>query len=173
MASVSYDSEQRLAVVMYGGVSLAIYIGGIARELLGAVRATAPRRDDPATAGLDDGELTAVERIYRRAARLRDGITWEQSEDEAVPIRTRVSIDILSGTSAGGINGIFLAKALANDSDLDAILKLWIDEGDLSKLLNDHESVGDLDDLPVQNPPAETIRPRPRRSLRHHDRHPR
>jgi hypothetical protein len=38
------EREVRLAVVMYGGVSLAIYMYGVARELLSLVRATAPAR---------------------------------------------------------------------------------------------------------------------------------
>ena len=39
-----YDatSEVRFAVVLYGGVSLAIYMNGIVQELLHLVRATAP-----------------------------------------------------------------------------------------------------------------------------------
>ena len=40
----------RFAVVMYGGVSLAIYINGVAQELFRLVRATAPevpRSTDP------------------------------------------------------------------------------------------------------------------------------
>jgi hypothetical protein len=38
--------EIRFAVVMYGGVSLAIYINGVAQELLNMVRATAPETPD-------------------------------------------------------------------------------------------------------------------------------
>jgi len=38
---VEYTNEVRFAVVMYGGVSLAIYINGIAQELLRWVRSTA------------------------------------------------------------------------------------------------------------------------------------
>ena len=38
--------EVRFAVVMYGGVSLAIYINGVAQELLNMVRATAPKSCD-------------------------------------------------------------------------------------------------------------------------------
>ena len=38
--------EVRFAVVMYGGVSLAIYINGVAQELLNMVRATAPKSVD-------------------------------------------------------------------------------------------------------------------------------
>lgn len=71
-----------------------------------------------------------------------------------MPIKTRVTVDIISGNSAGGINGVFLAKALSNDAPLDAILNLWIEEGDLGKLLNDSESVSDLPGLAAQVPPV-------------------
>jgi hypothetical protein len=40
------DREIRFAVVMYGRVSLAIYINGVAQELLNLVRPTAPKSDD-------------------------------------------------------------------------------------------------------------------------------
>lgn len=38
---IDYTQEVRFAVVMYGGVSLAIYINGIAQELLRWARSTA------------------------------------------------------------------------------------------------------------------------------------
>ena len=45
-----YDvtQEVRIASVMFGGVSLAVYMNGITQELLRAVRATAPRLDPAA-----------------------------------------------------------------------------------------------------------------------------
>ncbi len=39
---VDYTQEVRFAIVMYGGSSLAIYMNGVAQELLRMVRATAP-----------------------------------------------------------------------------------------------------------------------------------
>ena len=39
--AVEYKQEVRFAVVMYGGVSLAIYINGVAQEMLRWVRSTA------------------------------------------------------------------------------------------------------------------------------------
>jgi patatin-related protein len=148
-----YESEHRLAVVMYGGVSLAIYIGGVARELLGVVRATAPSPDDPAVAGLSDEELTAAERIYRRIAQTTEGAATFAAAP-AAPLRRNVTIDIITGTSAGGMNGVFLAKALANDRTLDELLKLWVEEGDLAKLLNDAESVRGTALAPTTPPPS-------------------
>ncbi len=123
-----FNEEKRLAVVMYGGVSLAIYIAGVARELLGVVRATAPSMTQPDQAGLSAKQLNGVEEIYRELAS-RDGV-----------LTTRVTIDIISGTSAGGINGVFLAKALAHNLSLDPIIDLWVKEGDLAKLLNDSQA---------------------------------
>ena len=41
MSDKKIEKEVRFAVVMYGGGSLAIYINGIAQELLKMVRATA------------------------------------------------------------------------------------------------------------------------------------
>ena len=52
-----YKQEVRFAVVMYGGVSLAIYINGVAQELLKLVRSTAQNSGKP---------LTGTERIYRQ-----------------------------------------------------------------------------------------------------------
>ncbi len=45
-------------------------------------------------------------------------------------------MDIASGTSAGGINAIFLGKAFANGQTLDQVSKLWLDQADAQDLLN-------------------------------------
>jgi hypothetical protein len=54
---------------------------------------------------------------------------------EAIP--TRFVVDTITGASAGGINGIFLAKALVRGESLDQIQQLWVREGAIEKLLND------------------------------------
>jgi patatin-related protein len=46
-----------------------------------------------------------------------------------------VSIDVIAGTSAGGINGVVLGKVLALDGQQEGLRDLWIEEGDLRKLL--------------------------------------
>jgi len=135
--------EIRFAVVLYGGVSLAIYMNGIAQELLRLVQATAAKPDG-SEPRLADGELPDSARVYRKIARLlsRQG---DAPSVKAAPdsIRTRFIVDTISGTSAGGINGIFLAKALANDQSIDDLQKLWIEEGAIERLVNDHESLAD------------------------------
>src|SRR5918993_5378344 len=64
-AKIEVVRETRFAVVMYGGVSLAIYINGVAQELLRLGRATAVEEDG------DDFRVknpTAVEKLYRDMA---------------------------------------------------------------------------------------------------------
>jgi patatin-related protein len=121
-AAPEYRQEIRFAVVMYGGVSLAIYIHGVAQELLRLARATSG-------ADLRDDE---VAKIYRELSlQVRD----QYDPDRRCP--TRFVIDILSGTSAGGINAIFLAKALATRScDLKNLRQTWLDVADMKELLN-------------------------------------
>ena len=151
---VDFDQEVRFAVVMYGGSSLAIYINGVAQELLRLVRATAPEFSGAANgrnAHLADAELRGSERVYRRLGRIltRQGTSGDLDDAhiDAVngdPIRTRFVVDILTGTSAGGINAVYLAKSLANDQDMDELKNLWITEGDIGGLLNDNDSYKDL-----------------------------
>ena len=44
-------------------------------------------------------------------------------------------VDVISGTSAGGINGIVLAKAIACGGDLNEVDKIWLDDADFSTLI--------------------------------------
>ncbi len=46
--------------------------------------------------------------------------------------RCRFVVDIASGSSAGGINAIFLGKALANGQSLQRLSRLWLEEAGLS-----------------------------------------
>jgi patatin-related protein len=153
--------EVRFAVVMYGGVSLAIYINGVAQELLKLARATAPSKpvsDVPTTVLVPHDDLTGSERVYRKLGQLLGG-GQEQLADvkETDPVRTRFVIDVLSGTSAGGINAIFLAKALANDQKIDRLKQLWIEEGDIARLINDAHSVTGVRGLNPQHPPQSLL----------------
>ncbi len=156
---VDFDQEVRFAVVLYGGSSLAIYINGVAQELLRLVRATAPDARAERV-HLRDKDLRASERVYRRLGRVlgRQAVRGEhaavdgQHPQPDADIRTRFVVDILTGTSAGGINAVYLAKALANDQDMDELKHLWVTEGDINVLINDEESYKNLEfgikDLP-------------------------
>src|SRR6267378_3545057 len=69
---VEYTQEVRFAVVMYGGVSLAIYINGIAQEMLSMVRATTATeaRDTTDRVAISATELSGTEHVYRKLAYL-------------------------------------------------------------------------------------------------------
>ncbi len=109
-----YAREVRLGLVLYGGVSLAVYENGVARELYHAVRG--------------DG-------IY--------GLLKELTDSDIV-------VDIVSGTSAGGVNGVMLSYALANNKDFTLVGDLWRDQADIDQLLrkerdDDAQSILDSD----------------------------
>src|SRR5262245_6215523 len=61
--SIDYSQEIRFAVVMYGGVSLAVYINGVAQELFNLVRATA-------ALSADDPPLNSSQRVYRKLGQI-------------------------------------------------------------------------------------------------------
>ena len=114
--------ELRLALVCYGGVSLAIYMHGITKELEKLVRASARHAEsDENPFRPDQTEYAYFNALARKAA--VDGY------------RTRVVVDIISGTSAGGINGVCLAKAIALDAPQDGLRDLWLTKGAILKLL--------------------------------------
>ena len=100
MRKSKYDKELRIGLVLYGGVSLAIYIYGVAYEFLRLVR-----------------EEGAYAQLIQK-------------------IGSKPVIDVISGSSAGGINGLFLAKALTTGADLEPLKDLWIQKGDLETLVN-------------------------------------
>lgn len=131
------EKETRFAVVMYGGISLAIYIHGAAQELYHMVRATARKADDSSDYQIPDGKLQSTEKIYRKLG-------------EA--LKTKFVVDILSGTSAGGLNAVFLAKALAQGKKMEFVKNFWVKEGDIAALLNDARSLDGLSGLSLQSP---------------------
>ncbi|WP_374384480.1 patatin-like protein [Dongia sp.] len=111
--------EVRLAVVLYGGVSLAVYIHGVTRELLNLIRASKLLHAETGKVG-DPGDSTSVYLDILRTL-LPD-------------VDLRIVIDLISGASAGGINGVMLARALAHDLPLDAHRELWLQNADVTQL---------------------------------------
>jgi patatin-related protein len=138
-----HSQEIRFAIVLYGGVSLAIYINGVVQELLRLVRSTS---------GLPPRYPGNSEAVYRKLGCLLERGKLPDLPADPSPndeIKTKFMIDIISGTSAGGLNGIYLAKALVGDSDITDVQKLWFDEGDIAKLLNDKKS---YQQVPIAQP---------------------
>lgn len=154
--NAQHTREVRFAVVLYGGVSLAVYLSGIVQELLHLVQASAPG---------GDRHGGGASRVYRKLAQLlKDGQLDVDGADEdghvdvpsSAPVRTRFVIDIITGASAGGLNGVFLAKALVLDKNLDLITDLWLREGDIARRLHDRRATTGTT-LPNPGPPASLL----------------
>jgi patatin-related protein len=109
---------------MYGGVSLAVYINGVANELFRAVRGRG---------------------MYRLVKELTD---------------SDVGVDVVSGTSAGGINGILLGFALSNGREFGPAAGVWRDGADIGALLrnpSDDNFASLLDSENVYQPRLEQV----------------
>ena len=96
--------EMQLGLVVYGGISLAIYTHGVCQEFYHAVRGRG---------------------IYKLVKALTDA---------------DLVVDLISGSSAGGVNGILLGYAIANSTDRQMVdysmfARIWRNSGDLLKLL--------------------------------------
>eukprot|EP00903_Cladosiphon_okamuranus_P001694 g1692.t1 len=120
------EIELRLALVLYGGVSLAIYMHGVSREILNLVRASAFRLDRKSTGNAGQEEtrnLPPVQSAYRDLLDLLSSVA-----------DIRVVVDAIAGASAGGVNGIMLARALAHDLSLDSHSQMWLKNADVTRL---------------------------------------
>lgn len=115
------EKELRLALVCYGGISLAVYMHGITKEIWNFARASRDFHD-----GHGEGR-EGVLGVYCDLLR---------SIDEQAKLRVRVVIDIIAGASAGGINGIFLAQAIETGQSLEPLTDLWLDNADVEQLLD-------------------------------------
>lgn len=105
--------ELRIGLVLYGGVALAIYMAGAVQEILRLVRSW-PQAAAPESGRAGEGPYAA---LLRQAA-------------------VRPVVDIIAGTSAGGLNGLLLAKALACGApDLAEVGRLWVEKAGAEALL--------------------------------------
>ena len=111
--------ELRLALVCYGGVSLAVYMHGLTKEVWKLTRASMRRHSPDGLPPARDSE-----------------IVYQALLDTLPGLDLRVMCDIVAGASAGGINGVLLARALVQGHDLDAIRSLWLEGADSDALLD-------------------------------------
>ena len=101
------EREIKIGLVLYGGVSLAVYEYGVTRCFHDLVRGR----------GVFGPLLEALE--------------------------SGAQVDVIAGTSAGGINGILLAAALESGRDIAEVADLWLKAGDLGELFR--KDLGDDD----------------------------
>ena len=114
------EKELRLALVCYGGVSLAIYMHGITKEIWKLLRASAGRANGVLPDSSADSEAV-YSALLARVARHTE---------------LRVIVDILAGASAGGINSVLLAHAIVGGHSLEPLRGLWLNQADIDKLLD-------------------------------------
>lgn len=131
----------RLALVCFGGVSLAIYMHGVSKEILKLVRASKalhalPKGQQRATATYADTPEGREDPFDTEA------VYFELLRDLAPHVELRVIVDVIAGASAGGINGIMLARALAHDLNLEHFRDLWLCEADVTQLLDRRKRAG-------------------------------
>ncbi|GGL12347.1 patatin-like protein [Planomonospora parontospora] len=112
----------RIAVVMNGGVSLAVWMGGVTNEINRLAlsspdaRGTRKARGDRTTRE----EREAGGEVYRGLLEL---------------VGATARVDVITGTSAGGINGAALAYAQVYRADLRPLGRVWAETGSLARLL--------------------------------------
>ena len=109
--------ELRLALVLNGGVSLAVWISGVVSE----VDAARLRRAEDLSE-----ETDTTPAVYASLCDL---------------LELDLVVDLIAGTSAGGLNGALMAAGIATGVRVRSIRDVWLGSGDLGALLRDpHES---------------------------------
>ncbi|MFM9852641.1 MAG: patatin-like protein [Sphingomonadaceae bacterium] len=114
------EKELRFALICYGGVSLAIYMHGVTKEIWRLARASRSFHDG-------DDPADPTETAYHRLLALIESHSGT---------RLRILPDIIAGASAGGINGVFLAQAISTGQSLEPLTALWLDTADVDHLLD-------------------------------------
>lgn len=136
------ELEVRLALVCFGGSSLAVYMNGVSHEVLKLVRASkvyhslsSEEKADPSIQYSD----RAPDRGYTCDTESHYFDLLRMVGDK---VDLHVIVDVISGASAGGINGIFLARAIAFDLDFDPLRDMWMKLGDIEELM-ERETLAD------------------------------
>ena len=128
------EKELRIALVCFGGVSLAIYMYGISKEILKLVRAS--RALHRITNRSERSAANFFDRFDRDDPEYdTDEIYFELLRDIGETLELRVIVDVIAGASAGGINGTMLARALSHDLPMGALRDLWLNHADVGDLL--------------------------------------
>ena len=127
------EKELRLALVCFGGVSLAVYMHGVTKEILKLVRASgalhAVRGPGRSTASFFDANDRANPEYDTEA------VYFDLLREVGRTLDLRVIVDVIAGASAGGINATMLARALSHDLPMGPLRDLWLDRADIDQLL--------------------------------------
>ncbi|MFC4056993.1 patatin-like protein, partial [Planomonospora corallina] len=128
-AAVPGDDREdiRLAVVLNGGVSLAVWMGGVTAEIN---RLAASSPGGPADPGGPDPGGPADP-----GGSADPGGRPEVYRELLEAVEATVRVDVIAGSSAGGVNGAALAYAQVYRADLRRLGRLWAGTGSLAELL--------------------------------------
>jgi patatin-related protein len=135
------EKELRIALVCFGGISLAVYMYGISKEVLKLVRASS------ALHAIADRARRANASFFDAFDRSdpeydTEEIYFELLREIGQKIELRVIVDVIAGASAGGINGAMLARALCHDLPMGALRDLWLNNADVTVLLSAEARAG-------------------------------
>src|SRR5579871_584231 len=140
------EKELRIALVCFGGVSLAVYMHGITKEILKLVRASS------ALHRIADRTLRAEAAFFDQADRESpeydtEVVYFDLLREIGRGLELRVIVDVIAGASAGGINGTMLARALSHDLPMGPLRDLWLDNADVAVLLAPDARAGSFSKL--------------------------
>lgn len=116
--------ELRIALVLFGGVSLAVYMNGVVTEIWHIAQASRYFRRP--TAEKYSLPKSATVKVYH------DLLAALDADQDTSSLR--VVIDTVAGTSAGGLNGVALSKSLVEGGDFSVLNKVWIEFADIHQL---------------------------------------
>jgi patatin-related protein len=131
------EKELRLALVCFGGISLAIYMHGVTKEILKLTRASKmiySLRDRASRQEMDFDQL--VDRADPEYD--SDRIYFDLLKLIGRDVELRVVVDVIAGASAGGINGVILARALAHNLPIGQLRDFWLNEADVTGLADEN-----------------------------------
>lgn len=130
------EKELRFALVCYGGVSLAVYMHGITKEICKLARASRSFHALPPGIAREDAVYAAADGSNQNAD--TEAVYFRLLQQIGAKLDLRIIVDVIAGASAGGVNGLMLARALAHDLDVDALTPLWLEKADVDELLDPH-----------------------------------
>jgi len=129
------EKELRLALVCYGGVSLAVYEHGVTKEILKLVRASKAYHSAPGAAEKRSPGYTFEALAGSDPEHSTETVYFDLLKALGASLDLRVIVDVVAGSSAGGLNSIALARALAHDLSLAPLTAMWLEEADMRRLL--------------------------------------
>jgi len=128
------EKELRLALVCYGGISLAVYIHAATREVLKLARASRAYHDIAEVGSRTEASFSDTSPPHQ-AELDTESVYFDLLKTIGKTLDLRVVVDVVAGASAGGINAIILARALAHDLPIAHLRELWLKEADVAELI--------------------------------------